>query len=225
MTIFTVNNVDNYFKQDSNIDSFLKSLTQCYQNPDEIFQRVLSTNNIVFTSIDSDTHQIKGYLFYSDKENVEVTFENNLTKCIYNGYALVNELYRQSGTLHEILLYSTDYIKKSYENSYTTLLFYAVTSNPIALRSYYKIFKTVRPLQNGQLTEEDLMVAATLKSKLFINTKTNGHPFTFKTELPQRYVDSIRKTFVKSNLNEMNFLNSLSIDESSGDRFLFYWIV
>lgn len=222
-TNFQVNNVDSYFSETANADLFMQSLTECYQNPTEIFERVLRINNVVFISKDINSNDIKGYLFYSDTEALELTLENKLTKCIYNGYALINETYRQSGALQELLEYSINSLKQAHKGYYQSLLFYAVTSNPIALRGYYKILKTVRPERNKELTEIDLAVVSYLKDKLFISTEVNGHPFTFKTGLPQRYINSIRQSILKSHIDEVNYLNELGVNESNGDRFLFYW--
>lgn len=224
LTEIKIDNVDSYFNQSNNVVLFLQSLNECYLNADEIFQRVITVNNRVFILSDSKSHQIIGYLFYCDNEYFEVNFKNNPTKCIYNGYALINSAYRQTGALKELLIYSTNYLKQEI-NGIESLMFYAVTSNPIALRSYCNVFNTVRPLRNGQLTDEDKTIAMILKNKLFIETETNGHPFTFKTKLPQRYTDTIRQTLNNSNIEEVTFLKNLNINESNGDRFLFYWTV
>ena len=222
-TDFTVTTVDSYFRETANADLFLHSLNECYQNPIEIYDRVLCINNIAFISKDTNNNSIKGYLFYNDKEPLELTLANKLTKCIYNGYALINEPYRQTGALQELLEYSIDYLEQIHKNLYQSLLFYAVTSNPIALRGYYKILKTVRPEKGKEPTEEDLAVATYLKDKLFISTEVDRHPFTFKTGLPQRYTSSIRQSILKSHIDEVNYLNELGVNESNGDRFLFYW--
>jgi hypothetical protein len=219
-----VSDVIKYFKTDENKRLFLNSLNDCYQNPLEIFSRVSKINNNIFVLKNNENKAIKGYLFFCDKENAHFDFNDLLTKQIYNGYALINEPYRQTGALKELLLYATNFYIKKYNQKFKQLLFYAVTSNPIALRGYYKIFPTVRPLQNGQISDDDLLIADQLKANLFIEAENNGHPFTFKTNLPQRYVENIRKTFIKSELNELEFLNNLNINEQSGDRFLFYWI-
>ncbi len=223
-TNFNSYTVDSYFNDTVNVDLFLQSLNICYQNPTEIFERVLRINNVVFISKDTNSSNIKGYLFYNDRENLELTIANKLTKCIYNGYALINEPYRQTGALEELLEHSINFLKQKHKDLYKSLLFYAVTSNPIALRGYYKILKTVRPEKNKELTEEDLTVVTYLKDKLFVSTEVNGHPFTFKTELPQRYTNSLRQSITKSHIEEVNYLNKLGVNEINGDRFLFYWI-
>jgi hypothetical protein len=224
--IFLVEDVISYFGVDINVHLFLESLTLCYQNPTEIFDRIIEVNDTVFILKDlNEENKIKGYIFYNTKENLEIVVNGILKKCIYNGYALVNEAYRQTGALNDLLLYATQFYVDKYNGSYETLLFYAITSNPIAIRSYYKTFNNIRPLINETLTTEDLVIAENLKSKLFIYTENNGHPFTFKTYLPQRYTEKVRETFINTRIEEVGFLNTLGVDEKSGDRFLFYWTI
>lgn len=222
-TDFIDDTVEHYFSDISNKESFQQSLTDCYQNPQEILDRVLRINCTVFVSQDTTEKCIKGYLFFNDTEKLELNVDGKLTKCIYNGFALVNKRYRQTGALQELIEYSMEFLKKVHNKPNRSLLFYAVTSNPIALRGYYKILLTARPQIDKELNEEDLKVAAYLKDKFFAPTEVNGHPFTFKTGLPQRYTSSVRQTINKSNIDEANYLNRLGINEGNGDRFLFYW--
>ena len=216
--------VRDYFQQSHNTQNFLSSLEECYKNSSGLFQRIIAVNDTVFIMADFEyENQIIGYLFYTDRENIEITVNEKLTRCIYNGYAFIKESYRKTGALKNLLLFATDFYKEKYSGGYLQLLFYAVTSNPFALRGYYNVFETARPSQDGLLTQDDLLIAEFLKKRLFIHTDQNQHPFTFKTDLPQRYRENFRKTFNRKDLEEVDFLNQLNIDESNGDRFLFYW--
>ena len=216
--------VQDYFQQNHNTQTFIDSLEECYKNPLDLFQRITSVNDTVFVMTDSENeNQVIGYLFYTDTENIEITINEELTRCIYNGYAFVNERFRKTGALKNLLLFATDFYKEKYTGSYSQLLFYAVTSNPFALRGYYNVFETARPSQDGLLTQNDLLIAESLKKRLFISTDQDQHPFTFKTNLPQRYQENFRKTLNQSSLDEVKFLDKLNISEGNGDRFLFYW--
>lgn len=220
-----VSDVRDYFQTAENKKQFLISLTECYQNPLEIFKRVSSVNNNIFVFKDSEKNAIKGYLFFNDKENTLSLINNLLTKQIYNGYALINKSYRQTGALKVLLLFATNFYKKQYIDHYGQLLFYAVTSNPIVLRGYYRMFPSIRPLLSGQIFEDDLLIADRLKANLFIDYENNGHPFALKTSLPQRYAENIRQTFRKSGLKEIKFLEDLNINEQRGDKLLYYWTI
>ena len=224
-TYFVIKSTEEFFEEWDNVELFLNALTNCYQNPREVLNRILSVNNKVFVSTDTHNNHIKGYLFYNDKANTEINIADKIYKCIYNGYALINEKYRQTGALQELLEYSVACLKELHEKNGYSLLFYAVTSNPIALRGYYRILKDVSPQISKELTDEDLQVWDFLKSQLFVSTATGSVPFVLKTGLPQRYAASMRRTIKTSLVGEIDYLNSLGVNEENGDRFLFYWLI
>jgi len=215
--------VKTYFSSDMKKNNFMIELKKCYQNPHEIFQRVMKVNDLVFIN-KKNNGDIKGYLFYSFINDQIITINDIMHKLIYNGYAFINEKYRTTGLLQELLLFSTNYFKSVYSETFDQLLFYAVTSNPIAYRSYLNTFNTLKPKPDERISDTDILITKFLREQLLIKNECTGNPFSIRTELPQRYNENMRQTLRAPQLPETQFMHKLHINEQNGDRLLFYWV-
>jgi hypothetical protein len=212
-------NVSDYFSLEKNKNEFLCSLESCYKNPSDLFKRICFVNNNLIVL--KNELQTIGYLFFSDIENNY--FSDTNSKIIYNGYALIVENFRNSKSLQRLLHFSENYYENKYKNLFSEIIFFAVTSNPIALRAYYKAFTTVKPELNAELENTDLIIVSQLKKILNTTVEESENPFVLRTSLPQRYSENITIEIAKSNINESQILKNLNVDEKKGDRMLFYW--
>ena len=197
-------------------------IRQSYKNVAELIDRIYLVNDTAFVARDHD--KIVGILFFSFKNCTSFLIRDEKFTAIYNGYAVTDLDYRNSGVLQKLIQFATQFFCSRILADDSRLLLYAITSNPYALRAYRKVCPYMEPFENGSFTENGRLIAHQLKHDLGINRQDGEHPFTFNTSLPQRYSDFEQENLSNAPDKERLFLKALGINEQAGDRIVFFWL-
>ncbi len=197
-------------------------ISQSYRNVAELIDRIYSVNDTAFVARNHD--KIVGILFFSFEHRTTFLIHAEKFTAIYNGYAVTDLYYRNSGVLQKLIQFATQFFCSRILADDSRLLLYAITSNPYALRAYRKVCPYMEPFEDGSFTDSGRLIARQLKQDLGINRLDGEHPFTFNTSLPQRYSDFEQQNLSNAPDKERLFLRSLGINEQAGDRILFFWL-
>ncbi|GAA4465402.1 hypothetical protein GCM10023189_45990 [Nibrella saemangeumensis] len=192
-----------------------------YQNADELIERIFAINDTAFVAIFQE--KIIGILLFSYRSKHKVRAGERAYTAIYNGYAVTDLNYRNQGILQHLIANATNEFNQRISQENTRLLLYAITSNPFAVRAYWKVCEHIEPFPDGSYTDTGRIVVNQLKRELGISVEESMHPFKFTTSLPQRYSDFERQNFEFAPSKEKSFLDDLGITESIGDRLIFFW--
>lgn len=199
----------------------LQLVGKSYQNPEQLIERIYAINDTAFVA--KIGNEIVGVLLFNYSNRTTFSVNGYPFVAIYNGYAVTDIRFRNQRVIQRLIEFSTKEFNSRINDNLTKLLLYAITSNPFALRAYRKVCEYMEPFENGSYTEFGAELVIKLKHQLGITIHEDSHPFKFTTSLPQRYSYFEQVNLANAPDSEKLFLQNLGVDESIGDRLIFFW--
>lgn len=211
------------FLQDDGLRKSISQLAdQSYYDINPLLDRIYAVNDIAFVAKEGQT--VVGVLVFSFKNRIKIDIGGHSYTAIYNGFAVTSLHFRNQKIMQQLIVYATKEFNLRINSVSNELLFYAITSNPYALRAYRKISSYMEPFIDGSFSEKGSYLVSLLKGQLGLTVQEDIHPFKFTSSLPQRYSSFEKNNLTNAPVHEKTLLENLNVVEAFGDRVILFWI-